>query len=292
MEKLRLYISLIRLDKPIGILLLLWPTLTALWIAAEGVPDYTILTVFVLGVILMRSAGCAINDYADREVDSLVVRTMNRPLATGALQPKEALIIAAVLSLIAFSLAAIFLNTLTVAMSLVAVLLAGLYPFMKRYTYLPQVFLGAAFAWAIPMAFAAQTNTVPTVAWLLFLANLLWTTAYDTLYAMADREDDMLANIKSTAILFGDDDRVIVGILQLSFLLVMVLVGNTLEMTYVFYIGILLAALLSIYQQVLVANRDPARCLQAFLNNNWVGAVLFFGVVAHYSLNLPSLVSS
>ncbi len=292
METLRLYISLIRLDKPIGILLLLWPTLTALWIAAEGVPDYTILTVFVLGVILMRSAGCAINDYADREVDSLVVRTMNRPLATGALQPKEALIIAGVLSVIAFSLAVLFLNTLTIIMSLVAILLAGLYPFMKRYTYLPQVFLGAAFAWAIPMAFAAQTNAVPTVAWLLFLANILWTTAYDTFYAMADREDDMLAEIKSTAILFGDDDKVIVGIIQFSFLLVMVLVGTSLEMSYVFYIGIILAALLSIYQQILVANREPARCLQAFINNNWVGAVLFFGVVAHYSLNIPNLVSS
>ncbi len=292
MEKLRLYISLIRLDKPIGILLLLWPTLTALWIAVEGVPDYTILTVFVLGVILMRSAGCAINDYADREVDSLVVRTMNRPLATGALQPKEALIIAAVLSVTAFSLVVLFLNTLTIMMSVVAILLAGLYPFMKRYTYLPQVFLGAAFAWAIPMAFAAQTNAVPTVAWLLFLANILWTTAYDTFYAMADREDDMLAEIKSTAILFGDDDKVIVGIIQFSFLLVMVLVGTSLEMSYVFYIGIILAALLSIYQQILVANRDPARCLQAFINNNWVGAVLFFGVVAHYSLNIPNLVSS
>ena len=292
MEKLRLYISLIRLDKPIGILLLLWPTLTALWIAVEGVPDYTILTVFVLGVILMRSAGCAINDYADREVDSLVVRTMNRPLATGELQPKEALIIAAVLSVTAFSLVVLFLNTLTIMMSVVAILLAGLYPFMKRYTYLPQVFLGAAFAWAIPMAFAAQTNAVPTVAWLLFLANILWTTAYDTFYAMADREDDMLAEIKSTAILFGDDDKVIVGIIQFSFLLVMVLVGTSLEMSYVFYIGIILAALLSIYQQILVANRDPARCLQAFINNNWVGAVLFFGVVAHYSLNIPNLVSS
>lgn len=285
MEKLKLYIRLTRLDKPIGILLLLWPTLTALWIAAEGMPDYTVLIVFVLGVILMRSAGCAINDYADREVDSLVVRTMNRPLATGELLPKEALIVAATLSLIAFLLAVLNLNKLTIYMSVVAVLLAALYPFMKRYTYLPQVFLGAAFAWAIPMAFAAQTNAVPIVAWLLFLANVLWATAYDTLYAMADREEDVLADIKSTAILFGDDDKVIVGIIQLSFLLVMALVGSELEMSYVYYIGILIAALLSIYQQKLVINREPARCLQAFLNNNWVGVTLFIGVAIHYSLN-------
>ena len=292
MQKLDVYIRLIRLDKPIGILLLLWPTLTALWIAAEGVPDYSILTVFVLGVILMRSAGCAINDYADREVDALVVRTMNRPLATGELAPKNALIIAAILSVTAFILAVIMLNKLTIFMSVIAVLLAGLYPFMKRYTYLPQVFLGAAFAWAIPMAFAAQTNTIPTVAWLLFLANVLWTTAYDTFYAMADREDDKLAKIKSTAILFGDDDRVIVGIIQISFLLVMTLVGSKLEMSSVYYIGILVATLLSIYQQKLVVTRSPARCLQAFLNNNWVGAALFLGVVIHYSLNLPNLVSN
>ena len=285
MEKLKLYIRLTRLDKPIGILLLLWPTLTALWIAAEGIPDYTVLIVFVLGVILMRSAGCAINDYADREVDSLVVRTMNRPLATGELLPKEALIAAATLSLIAFLLAVLNLNKLTIYMSVIAVLLAALYPFMKRYTYLPQVFLGAAFAWAIPMAFAAQTNAVPIVAWLLFLANVLWATAYDTLYAMADREEDVLADIKSTAILFGDDDKVIVGIIQLSFLLVMALVGSELEMSYVYYIGILIAALLSIYQQKLVINREPARCLQAFLNNNWVGVTLFIGVAIHYSLN-------
>ncbi len=284
MEKLSLYIRLIRLDKPIGILLLLWPTLAALWIAAEGIPDYTVLIVFVLGVILMRSAGCAINDYADREIDALVVRTMNRPLVTGELAPKNALIVAAILSLIAFLLVVLNLNKLTIAMSVVAVLLAAIYPFMKRYTYLPQIFLGATFAWAIPMAFAAQTGAVPTVAWLLFLANVLWTTAYDTLYAMADREDDMLANIKSTAILFGDDDKVIIGIIQFSFLLILLLVGDQLVMSYVFYIGILVATLFLIYQQILVRNREPARCLQAFLNNNWVGAALFIGVASHYVL--------
>lgn len=287
METLGLYIRLMRLDKPIGILLLLWPTLAALWIAAEGTPDYTILAVFVLGVILMRSTGCVINDYADKDIDALVIRTMNRPLATGELTASNALILAAILSIVAFLLALLNLNTLTIWMSTVAVVLAVIYPFMKRYTYFPQVFLGMAFAWAIPMAFAAQTNAVPTVAWLLFLANILWITAYDTFYAMADREDDMLAKVKSTAILFGDDDRMIVGILQLSFLLVMALIGSKLEMTYPFYIGLAVASLLSLYQQRLVANREPAQCLLAFLNNNWIGAALFVGIAAHYySLNL------
>lgn len=287
METLGLYLRLMRLDKPIGILLLLWPTLAALWIAAEGVPDYTILAVFVLGVIIMRSAGCVINDYADKDIDALVLRTMDRPLATGELSPASALILAAFLSILAFLLAFFNLNTLTLWLSTVAVVLAAIYPFMKRYTYFPQIFLGMAFAWAIPMAFTAQTNTIPTVAWLLFLANILWTTAYDTFYAMADREDDMLANVKSTAILFGDDDRMIVGILQLSFLLVMVLIGSKLEMAYPFYIGLSVATLLSLYQQKLVANREPAQCLQAFFNNNWVGAALFIGIAAHYyPLNL------
>lgn len=287
METLGLYIRLMRLDKPIGILLLLWPTLAALWIAAEGVPDYTILAIFVLGVILMRSAGCVINDYADKDIDALVIRTINRPLATGELTASSALILAAILSLVAFLLVLLNLNTLTIWMSAVAAILAVIYPFMKRYTYFPQVFLGMAFAWAIPMAFAAQTNAVPTVAWLLFLANILWITAYDTFYAMADREDDMLAKVKSTAILFGDDDRIIVGILQLSFLLVMALIGNKLAMTYPFYIGLAVASLLSLYQQRLVINREPAQCLLAFLNNNWVGVALFVGIAAHYySLNL------
>ncbi len=280
-DKLISYMQLMRLDRPIGILLLLWPTLSALWIAAEGVPDLSVLIVFVLGVIIMRSAGCVINDYADRDVDGLVRRTMNRPLVSGALEAKEALILFAGLGVVAFSLV-LMLNTLTIWMSTVGLFLAATYPFMKRYTYLPQVYLGAAFGWAIPMAFAAQTGTVPAIAWLLFLANILWATAYDSFYAMADREDDLLAGIKSTAILFGDDDKVIIGILQLSFLAVMLLVGSQAEMSSVYYIGVLIALLLFVYQQKLVANRESARCLQAFLSNNWVGAVLFLGIAAHY----------
>lgn len=282
-DKVWPYIQLMRLDKPIGILLLLWPTLSALWIAAEGFPDFTVLVVFVWGVIIMRSAGCVINDYADREIDGQVLRTINRPLASGALEPKQALMLFAGLGVLAFFLV-LLLNALTIWMSLVGLFLAATYPFMKRYTYLPQVYLGAAFGWAIPMAFAAQTNTVPVIAWLLFLANILWATAYDTLYAMADREDDLLAGVKSTAILFGDDDKVIVGIIQLSFLMVMLLVGSQLEMSFVYYVGVLVALGLSLYQQKLVTDREPAQCLQAFLNNNWVGAVLFIGIAAHYGL--------
>ena len=282
-DKVWPYIQLMRLDKPIGILLLLWPTLSALWIAADGFPDFTVLVVFVWGVIIMRSAGCVINDYADREIDGQILRTINRPLASGALEPKQALMLFAGLGVLAFLLV-LLLNALTIWMSLVGLFLAATYPFMKRYTYLPQVYLGAAFGWAIPMAFAAQTNTVPVIAWLLFLANILWATAYDTFYAMADREDDLLAGVKSTAILFGDDDKVIVGILQLSFLIVMVLVGSQLEMSFIYYLGVLVALGLSLYQQKLVINREPAQCLQAFLNNNWVGAVLFLGIAVHYGL--------
>ncbi|MBL4637907.1 MAG: 4-hydroxybenzoate octaprenyltransferase [Proteobacteria bacterium] len=283
-QKVMPYVQLMRLDKPIGILLLLWPTLSALWIAAEGVPDLDVLTVFVLGVIAMRSAGCVINDYADRDIDGLVARTVNRPLVTGVLQAKHALITFAGLSLFAFVLV-LFLNKMTILLSLVALFLAATYPFMKRYTYLPQVYLGAAFGWAIPMAFAAQTQTLPAVAWLLFLANILWATAYDTFYAMADREDDLLAGIKSTAILFGDDDHIIIGILQICFLLVMILIGAQLDMGLEYYLGVLLAAVLFVYQQKLAKERQPAQCLQAFLNNNWVGAAIFVGITVHYGLS-------
>ncbi len=283
-QTLWLYIELMRLDKPIGILLLLWPTLSALWIAAEGWPDLKVFSVFVLGVIIMRSAGCVVNDYADRNVDGHVTRTINRPLIRGDVTSKQALILFASLGLLALFLVA-QLNELTMWMSLVAMLLAAIYPFMKRYTYLPQVFLGMAFGWAIPMAFAAQTNAVPTIAWLLFLANILWTTAYDTFYAMADREDDMFAGVKSTAILFGDDDLVIIGVLQFMFLLVMVLIGGQLEMSISYYLGVLGAGLLSIYQHYVAKDKQPAHCLLAFLNNNWVGGVIFLGIVFHYALS-------
>lgn len=283
-QKIMPYVQLMRLDRPIGILLLLWPTLSALWIAAEGVPDTTVLVVFVLGVIVMRSAGCVINDYADRNVDGLVARTMNRPLASGILQAKHALITFAALAFIAFLLV-LFLNIQTIQLSLVALFLAATYPFMKRYTYLPQVYLGAAFGWAIPMAFMAQTQAVPNIAWLLFVANILWATAYDTFYAMVDRDDDLLAGVKSTAILFGEDDRVIVGILQFCFLLAMILTGAQLEMGYVYYLGVVVAFFLFVYQQYLVRERQTAQCLLAFLNNNWVGAALFVGIAVHYGLS-------
>jgi len=277
------YIQLMRLDRPIGILLLLWPTLSALWIAAEGVPNPTVLIVFILGVILMRSAGCAINDFADREIDGQVWRTQNRPLATGDLTAKQAVMVFVVMALVAFVLVAL-LNTMTIWMSLIGVFLAASYPFMKRFTYFPQIYLGMAFGWAIPMAFAAQSEAVPVIAWLLFLANIIWTTMYDTFYAMADREDDILAGVKSTAVLFGDDDKVIQGILQISYLLVLWLIGQQLEMGFVYYIGLLVALALFIYQQYLVKDREPTQCLKAFLNNNWVGLALFASLVIHYGI--------
>jgi 4-hydroxybenzoate polyprenyltransferase len=277
------YLRLMRMDRPIGTLLLLWPTLSALWIAAQGKPDLVVLIVFTLGVIIMRSAGCVINDYADRKVDGLVERTVNRPLITGEVTPKQALKLFAALGLIAFLLV-LLLNPLTIAMSAVGLFLAATYPLMKRYTYLPQVYLGAAFGWAIPMAFAAQTNSVPPIAWLLFLANILWTTAYDTYYAMADRKDDLKAGVKSTAILFGEDDKTIIALLQLSFLFVMVLVGSQAELSSIYFLSLAICLGLFIYQHKITKNKLPAQCMHAFLNNNWVGAALFAGIVTHYLL--------
>lgn len=277
------YIRLMRLDRPIGILLLLWPTLSALWIAAEGLPEPTVLFVFVFGVILMRSAGCAINDFADRDVDGMVWRTRDRPLATGEIKARNAVIVFVLMAIIAFGLVSL-LNTLTILLSLVAVLLAATYPFMKRYTYLPQLYLGMAFGWAIPMAFAAQTGTVPVIAWLLFLANIIWTTVYDTFYAMADREDDLLAGIKSTAVLFGDDDLKIQGILQVSYIGVMLLIGHQLQLGGIYYLGLLVVVGFFVFQQYLSRHREPQACLRAFLNNNWVGLTIFISLVLNYLL--------
>jgi 4-hydroxybenzoate polyprenyltransferase len=282
-SRLQPYWQLTRMNRPIGILLLLWPTLTALWIAAGGLPDIKILLIFIAGVVLMRAAGCAINDYADRHIDGQVWRTENRPLATGALTAKQAVLTFVALALIAFILV-LQLNNFTIALSLIAVLLAAIYPFMKRFTYLPQLVLGMAFGWAIPMAFAAQTNTLPNIVWLLFVANIVWTTMYDTFYAMADREDDLQAGVKSTAILFGKNDLLIQTLLQLGFLLIMILIGLQLQLSMVFYLGLLIAAMLFIYQLRLSKDRERNACLQAFLNNNWVGAVVFFSIVLHYSL--------
>jgi len=282
-SRLQPYWQLTRMDRPIGILLLLWPTLTALWIAAGGVPDVHILLIFIAGVVLMRAAGCAINDFADRHIDGQIWRTENRPLATGALTAKQAVMTFVILAFVAFLLV-LFLNPFTIALSLVAVMLAAIYPFMKRFTYLPQLVLGMAFGWAIPMAFAAQTNSLPAIVWWLFVANIIWTTLYDTFYAMADREDDLQAGVKSTAILFGKNDLRIQAMLQLGFLLNMVLIGLQLQLGRVFYLGLVIAAMLFVYQLRLSRQRERHACLQAFLNNNWVGAVVFFSIVWHYSL--------
>jgi len=275
------YAYLMRLHKPIGIYLLLWPTLWALWVASEGRPDLLVLFVFVSGVVLMRSAGCVINDYADRNFDPHVLRTKDRPIAAGHVSPKEALLLFCVLCIVAFGLV-LLMNSLTIWLSLAGVLLAATYPFMKRYTHLPQVHLGAAFGWAVPMAFAAQTGEVPKVAWLLFVATVLWATAYDTMYGMVDREDDLKIGVKSTAILFGDSDRIIIAIIQFLALAALLLVGYTAALGAYYYFGLLLASSLALYQQYLIRDREPKACFQAFLNNNWFGAAVFAGVVLDY----------
>lgn len=281
------YATLMRMNRPIGVYLLLWPTVWALWMAGEGNPDTWITLVFVLGVILMRSAGCVINDYADRDFDPHVNRTRNRPIAIGKVKPKEALLLFVMLCLVAFLLV-LTMNTLTILLSVGGVILAAIYPFMKRYTYLPQVFLGLAFGWAIPMAFAAQTGEVPIVAWLLLTATVLWATAYDSMYAMVDIEDDLKIGVKSTAILFGDADRVIIGSIQIMFFITMLIVGSKLDMGIFYYFGLLVAALLGGYQQYLIRHRDQEGCFRAFLNNHWFGAVIFAGVVLHYWTYVPT----
>lgn len=282
-DKLRLYAQLIRLNRPIGTYLLLWPTLWALAIAGEGAPDPWVLFVFVAGVVLMRSAGCAINDFADREIDCHVARTRERPLTCGRLQPKEALAVFAVLALLAFGLV-LTLDPLTIQLSLVGVFLAAIYPFTKRYTYLPQLFLGAAFGWAVPMAWAAQAGSLTPITWLLYLATLLWTVAYDTLYAMVDREDDLKIGVKSTAILFGEADRLIIGILQALFVLTLWLIGVDLGYSWIYFAGLLLAVLLLAYEQYRIVDREPQACFHAFLHNHWVGAVVFFAIELNYYL--------
>lgn len=280
-NRFEVYGRLMRLDRPIGFYLLLWPTLWALWLAAEGFPDPWVFTVFVTGVFLMRSAGCVLNDLADRDFDVHVERTRNRPLPAGEATPREALILALVLILIAFCLV-LTTNRLTVLLSLVAVALAATYPFMKRYTYLPQVHLGVAFGWAVPMAYAAQTGSVPPVAWLVLIATVLWAVAYDTMYAMVDREDDLRVGVKSTAILFGSEDRLIIGIIQVLLMVVFWLIGVRMELGGMYYVGITAAIILGLYQQYLIRDREPARCFDAFLNNHWLGLAVFTGLLAHY----------
>ncbi|PKM22335.1 MAG: 4-hydroxybenzoate octaprenyltransferase [Gammaproteobacteria bacterium HGW-Gammaproteobacteria-14] len=277
------WLQLMRLDRPVGTLLLLWPTLWAVWVAGAGSPSVRTVIVFTLGVIVMRAAGCVINDIADRDIDGSVKRTQGRPLATGALRTRQALMLFAALAAIAFVLV-LFLNTFTILLSFGGLALAVLYPFMKRYTHLPQVFLGAAFSWAIPMAFAAETNSLPTIAWLLYTANLLWTVAYDTLYAMVDRDDDLKIGVKSTAILFGEMDRLMIGLLQGMALFALWLLGRQLGFGGFWLAGLTGAALLFAYQHWLIRVRDRDACFKAFLNNQWVGAVIFAGLLLDYLL--------
>ncbi len=280
-QKLPALVALTRLDRPIGIYLLMWPMLWAFWFAAEGIPTLSTLLIFIAGTALTRSAGCAINDYADRDFDAHVTRTRNRPLATGALQPKDALITTAVLMLLAFALV-LTTNPLTIKLSFVALLLAVIYPFTKRYTHFPQAVLGAAFACAVPMAYSAQTNQLPIAAWILFSAAVIWAMAYDTLYAMADRADDLKIGIKSTAIWFGRFDLLLVGLFQLIVLALLVYIGLLYERGVIFYLGLVGAAGFVIYQLWLCRHRDPHLCLKAFLNNNWLGMTVFIALFADY----------
>jgi len=280
--KAKLYAELVRLNRPIGIYLLLWPTLWALWFASDGFPDFKYLIIFSLGVVFMRSAGCAINDYADRNLDKHVERTKDRPITSGRISAKEALGVFAALAFASFLLV-VQLNLNTILLSIVAIILAGTYPFMKRYHHFPQVHLGAAFAWAIPMAYTAISGTTPPMeAWLLFIAALLWTTAYDTQYGMTDREDDIKMGMKSTAIFFGKHDTFIIGSLQIITLMILTIVGMINDRGFLFYCGILGASGFIIYQQFLTSEKEPNRCLHAFLNNNWLGMVVFIGIALDY----------
>jgi len=265
---------LARMDRPIGIFLLLWPTLWCLWIAAEGFPAPHLLLIFILGTVLMRAAGCCVNDYADRDFDPHVARTRERPLATRRVRPREALLLCAALSLLAFVLV-LFTNRLTILMSFGALGIALLYPFTKRFTHLAQLFLGAAFSWGGLMAFTAQTGELPVYAWLLYVANLLWTVAYDTQYAMTDREYDLRIGVKSTAILFGDADRFIVAMLQLGFLWTLWLSAAPFGLGHWFKLGLIVAGALFLYQQWLIRHREPGACFRAFLHNNYVGMAVF-----------------
>ena len=282
-ERLGQYWRLMRGDRPIGVLLLLWPTWWALWLAAGGLPDPWTLFVFTAGVWLTRSAGCVINDYADRWLDPQVERTRDRPLATGAVSGREALAVFAVLMLVAFGLV-LTMNRLTVLLSFVGLFLAATYPYLKRYTYLPQVYLGMAFGWGIPMAFAAVRGEVPALGWLLYCANILWSTAYDTWYAMVDREDDIRAGSKSTAILFGELDLVIQGVLYALLFVALALAGRQAQLGAAYWTGLAVAAALVAWEFWIARRRERGPCFRAFLHNNWVGLAVFAGIAAHYHL--------
>lgn len=279
--KARAYWQLMRMDRPIGSLLLLWPTLWALIIAAQGIPDLNVLIVFIFGVVMMRSAGCVINDFADRKVDGHVKRTQHRPLPSGIVSSKEAIALFCGLAVLSFLLV-LTMNKLTVMLSFGGLVLAFIYPFMKRFTHLPQLFLGLAFSWAIPMAWAAQANELPGMVWYLFVINALWTIAYDTQYAMVDRDDDLKIGIKSTAILFGRFDKMIIGVLQLSTILLLLNLGMWYSLGASFYWSLLVVSALFVFQQHLIRHRDRQLCFQAFLNNNYVGMAITLGLLVAF----------
>lgn len=276
-DKAVAYWQLMRMDKPIGTLLLLWPTLWALIISAQGMPSLKVLIVFILGVIFMRAAGCVINDFADRKVDGHVKRTKLRPLPSGRVTSREALALFGLLAVSSFLLV-LSMNALTIQLSFVGIILAFIYPFMKRFTHLPQLFLGLAFSWSIPMAWAAQSNEVPMMVWFIFAINALWTIAYDTQYAMVDRDDDLKIGIKSTAILFGRFDKMVIGILQLVTLAMLMFVGTWYQLGASYYWSLLVVGALFVFQQHLIRHRDRDLCFRAFLNNNYVGMVVTIGL--------------
>jgi len=282
-DRLNVYEKLMRLDKPIGILLLLWPTLWGLWLSTAGQPNWVIVWIFVLGTVLMRSAGCVINDYVDRNIDPHVARTQNRPLAAGLVSKEEALALAATLALLAF-LMILPLNRLTLMLSVVALVLAATYPFTKRFFALPQAYLGVAFGFGIPMAYAAQIGFVPPVAWMLLGANVFWAIAYDTQYAMVDREDDMKIGIKTSALTFGKYDVAAVMVCYGIMLAILAWVGVAARLRWPYYLGLALAAGLMIYHYSLIKDRDRERCFKAFLHNNWVGAAIFAGIALDFFL--------
>ena len=282
-SKLNAYWRLMRADKPIGIYLLLWPCVWALWIASQGVPDLHILVVFVLGVVVMRSAGCVINDYADRNIDGLVERSSTRPLVTGDVTEKEALGLFLLLLFFALMLV-LTLTWQTVLMSVGGLILATIYPFMKRYTHLPQVILGAAFGWSIPMAFVATGQPLTWIVWVLYFANLAWTVAFDTQYAMVDKNDDVKIGVKSTAILFGQYDKLLILLLQIGSLLLLTIAALWLKLSWPFYLALVISMGLFLYQQKLIKDRERSLCFKAFLHNHHVGWVLALGIVGHYAI--------
>lgn len=280
-NRFNIYERLMRLDKPIGILLLLWPTLWALLIAGHGKPDWIVVMIFVTGTVLMRSAGCVMNDIADRQYDGLVERTQLRPLVNNEVSKKEAYILAATLSVVAFSLVCT-LNILTIKLSVIALLLAASYPYTKRFFAIPQAYLGIAFGFGIPMAFAAFLDHIPPIAWVLLLANVFWAIAYDTEYAMVDREDDLKIGINSSAITFGKFDVMAVMVCYGSALLLLVIAGVWLSISYAYYVGLIIAAVIALYHYFLIRSREKAKCFKAFLHNNWFGFSVFAGFAAHY----------